>query len=393
MTSPARSLFALSLRAYYLVSFAALGAYVPYFPAWLEAQGMRGLEMSSITSLMPFVGLLSPILFGMTADALGLRGSLLRVAIGGSLVPFVVLSGFTWLGLAVGYRAVFAAIAVFAFFRPPMVIIADVSALEAGAGYGASRLFGSVGFLVMAVATGAFIDPTGRSALPTAIAIAFTATLAISYALPSRVERAPTPIVRDAARLIRDADFLAFLAVAFLWCAAHVAYDLCFSLHVRDLGGSQRLVGAYWGIGVASEIGLMAVAHRFVVVSTPARLFPIGLAVVAARFVMIAKVHSLAVLGFLQPLHAITFALMWVSCVEFVRAAAPRHLLATAQSLFSMAAGLGAGTGMLVWGPMYARGGGPLVFATAAEVAVLGGGAALVLAARVRRAAALARNR
>lgn len=393
MTPAARPLSALSLRAYYLVSFAALGAYVPYFPAWLEAQGMHGLEMSSITSLMPFVGLLSPVLFGMTADALGLRGSLLRVAIGGALVPFVFLAGSAWLGVALGYRAVFATVAVFAFFRTPMVLIADVSALEAGSGYGAMRLFGSLGFLVMAVATGSFIDPTQRSALPTAIAVAFAATLAVSFALPSRVERAPAPIVRDAARLIRNTEFLAFLAVAFLWCAAHVAYDLCFSLHVRDLGGSPRVVGAYWGIGVASEIALMAVAHRVVVASAPVRLFPLGLAVVAVRFVMIAKVHSLAVMGFLQPLHAITFALMWVSCVEFVRASAPPHVLATAQSLFSMATGLGAGTGMLVWGPMYASGGGPLVFATAAEVAVLGGGAALVLAARTRRAAPLSTTR
>ena len=76
---------------------------------------------------------------------------------------------------------------------------------------------------------------------------------------------------------------------------------------------------------------------------------------------------------------------MWVSCLEFVKASAPPHLLATGQSLFSMAAGLGAGTGMLLWGPMYARGGGPLVFWTAGEIASAGAVVALLPAAFSRR--------
>jgi PPP family 3-phenylpropionic acid transporter len=96
-------------------------------------------------------------------------------------------------------------------------------------------------------------------------------------------------------------------------------------------------------------------------------------------------VGSLGVIAWLQPLHAVTFALMWVSCVEFVKVSAPPHLLATGQSLFSMAAGLGGGVGMLCWGPMYARGGGELVFWSAAKVVAAGSLVALTLAALGRQ--------
>jgi PPP family 3-phenylpropionic acid transporter len=370
----------LALRLYYFISFGAIGAYVPYFPAWLEAQGVRGLGMSAITSLMPFVGLLSPLLFGVAADALGLRGSLLRVAVAGALVPFLLLSGLTLLGVDVGYYVVFGAIAVYAFFRAPMVILADVSALEGSAGYGRSRLFGSLGFAVVAVATGILVDPARRAALPATIALCFMATLAVSFALPSRIERARQPVLADALRLARKPAFASFLAVTFLWCAAHVAYDLCFSLHVRDLSHSRGAVGVFWGLGVVSEIGLMAFASRLTSSGTSARFFPICLGVAAFRFAMIAKADSLGALAWLQPLHAVTFALMWVSCVEFVKVSAPPHLLATGQSMFSMAAGLGGGIGMLVWGPMYARGGGALVFSTASKVAAVGAAVALLSA-------------
>lgn len=386
MENPRRLTTGLALRVYYFVSFAAFGAYIPYFPTWLEARGVRGLAMSSITSLMPFIGLLSPMVFGVTADALGLRGSLLRTAVGGALVPFVALSGLALSGADTSYRIVFSAIAVFAFFRAPMVTIADVSALEGTSGYGPTRLFGSLGFLTMAVAIGRFVDPTDRAALLTTIAVALASTLVVAFALPSRIERAPEPIFADALRLVRRPEFLSFLAVSFLWCSSHVAYDLCFSLHVRDLGGSRDMVGTYWGIGVASEIALMAFAPRFVTRDALGRLFPLGLIAAAVRFAVIARVHSLAIIGCLQPLHAITFALMWVSCIEYVKVSAPPHLLATGQSLFAMAAGLGSGIGMLVWGPMYARGGGTAVFGAASLAAVAGGLAALALPI-VRRAA------
>ena len=360
-----------ALRVYYFVSFGAIGAYIPYFPAWLEAQGVRGLEMSSITSLMPFVGLLSPLIFGIAADALGLRGSLLRFAVSGALLPFLLLSVLTLLGVDVGYRIVFGAIAVYAFFRAPMVIIADVSALERSTEYGRTRLFGSLGFAVVAVATGLLVDPARRAALPTTIALCFMVTLAVSFALPSRIERAPRPVLADALRLARQPPFVSFLAVTFLWCAAHVAYDLCFSLHVRDLSHSSGTVGIYWGLGVVSEIGLMAFASGLMSSGAPARFFPICLGVAAFRFAVIAKADSLGVIAWMQPLHAVTFALMWVSCVEFVKVSAPPHLLATGQSMFSMAAGLGGGIGMLFWGPMYARGGGALVFGTAGALVAL----------------------
>jgi MFS transporter, PPP family, 3-phenylpropionic acid transporter len=381
----------LALRLYYFVSFGAIGAYVPYFPAWLESRGVHGLEMSAITSLMPFVGLLSPLLFGVAADALGLRGSLLRIAVAGALVPFVLLSGLALLGIDAGYRIVFGAIAVYAFFRAPMVIIADVAALEGKAGYGRMRLFGSLGFAVVAVATGVLIEPTQRAALPTTIALCFVATFAVSFALPSRVERPPAPILADALRVVRKPAFVSFLAVAFLWCAAHVAYDLCFSLHVRDLSQSSRAVGVFWGMGVVSEVGLMAFASRLISSGTPARFFPICLGAAAFRFAMIAKAGSLGVIAWLQPLHAITFALMWVSCVEFVKVSAPPHLLATCQSMFSLATGLGAGIGMLVWGPMYARGGGALVFSSASKVAAVGAVVALLLAMLGKQARVLPR--
>ena len=82
----------LGLRLYYFASFAALGAYLPFFPRWLEARGIVGLSMGLVAGLAPAMGVLGPPAIGLFADALGLRGSLLRVACLGACASMAALA-------------------------------------------------------------------------------------------------------------------------------------------------------------------------------------------------------------------------------------------------------------------------------------------------------------
>ncbi len=368
------------LRLYYFLSFAALGAYVPFFPPWLEARGIHGLAMSSITALLPFVGLASPVAFGVASDALGLRGSLLCVASFGALAPFVLLAVASAAHVPLGYGAIFAAVALFALFRTPVVMLADVMTLESGSSYGATRLFGSLGFLLTAAFGGRWLGGTRLAPLPVAVAIGLALAFAVSTMLRAPRAHATEPVLDGAGQLFRSGAFRLFLGVTLLWGMSHAAYDLCFSLDLRDLGAKPSVIGAYWAVGVVAEIALMSVSSRLVTKFGSARLIVFGLAVVGLRWALVASVSSLTVLLWLQPLHALTFGLVWVAALGYTKEHAPAHVLATAQSLFSIATGIGAGVGMLTWGALYAAGKGPVVFTVAAAVAGAGGVLSLFLA-------------
>jgi PPP family 3-phenylpropionic acid transporter len=372
------------LRLYYFVFFSALGAYNPFFPTWLRARGIEGFAMSSIMVLNPLFGMVAPLAFGVAADTLGLRGSLLRIAAMGALLPFGAIVVLSLTGHGIPYWTLFSFMAVFAFFRGPLVSLADVTALEDPGSYGRTRLFGSAGFMAMAVLAGFVIDPASPAALPVAVALPLVLTAVVAARLPAKSARPPEPIAEDAVRLLRSPDYLLFLFGSLLWYASHVSYDLCFSLQLRDIGASSGAVGVFWAVGVIAEIALMSVAHRLFERFSPARLISFGLASAAARFALVASVHSLGVLFLLQPLHALTFALVWTASLEFVRKRAPSHVLATAQSLFSVSACLGSALGMLAWGPLYAKSGGTAVFAGASAVALLGSFVASALGARHR---------
>jgi PPP family 3-phenylpropionic acid transporter len=338
--------------------------------------------MSSIMVLNPVFGMVAPLLFGILADTLGLRGRLLRIAALGAMLPFCVIAGLALTGHTLRYAALFSLIAVYAFFRAPLVSMADVTALEDPGSYGRTRLFGSAGFTVAALLGGFVIDPARPAALPVAVVLLLCLTVFVTARLPTKSARPPEPIAEDAKRLLRSTDYGLFLLGSTLWYGCHVSYDLCFSLHLQDLGASSGTVGVFWALGSIAEIGLMSVGHRLFGRFAPARLVAVGLGAAALRFLLLASIRSLGVLFLLQPLHALTFALVWTASLEFVRRRAPVHVLATAQSFFTVSTCMGSALGMLTWGPLYARSGGAAVFACASAVALVGCAVACVLGAR-----------
>lgn len=369
--SPAPS----TLRLYYAASFAALGVYLPLFPPWLEGRGIHGFAMGLVAATLPAMAIVGPPAFGAVADAFGLRGSLLRVACAGAAVASSLIALPALLGRPLGFGALFAVVAAFAFFRSPMIPLGDVLALELqrdrGFSYGRMRLFGSLGFLVAAALAGRWLDPHAPAAFPTVVALLLLVTFAFSFLLPAGRGLPPAELGSSVRAFLAKADVRLFFATAFLSQVAHSSYDLCFSLRLYALGASGGLVGAAWALGVVAEIGLMVFARPvFVRVRAP-RLVAFGIAGASVRWLLIACISSPAVLLALQPLHALSFGAVWLGFVAWVGRRTPAHLLGTTQGLFTASAAAGSVVGMLVWGPLYRSGGGSSVFGVASAVAAV----------------------
>jgi PPP family 3-phenylpropionic acid transporter len=389
-----------ALRLYYFGSLGALGAYLPFFPRWLEARGVRGVAQGVILAAVPAMNLLAPPAFGFLADVLGARVRLLRLACAGACLVFSLLTLAAALGLELGFVTLLVAALSFAFFRAPMVQMADVVALELSAGgstsYGSLRLWGSLGFALMAMAAGAWIDPAHPAQLPGVTAAALLTAFAISLSLPSSpaprgeglgAERGPAGALRErVGALLRARDFRFFLAASFLAQSAHVAYDVCFSRHMSEIGVSRSMIGVFWAVGVFAEILLMALSGRLLARVSPPTLLAVGFVGASLRWALLASVRSFPVLIAIQPLHAVSFGLVWISSLAYTRERAPPQILATAQGLFTATVGAGSVLGMLVWSELHDRAGGALTFGAASAVASL----AFVLAVRFARSARFA---
>lgn len=386
-----------AISLYYFGIFAVLGVYLPLFPSWLEARGIRGLAMGAIAATLPAMGLVAPPVFGLIADALGVRVWLLRAACAGAFVVFALLALSSALGVSLGFGGLFVAALAFAFFRSPMFMMADVVAVEAsassGIAYGRLRLWGSISFALMAIASGALVDPAQPAAFPSTIAASLLIAFAISWALPARGEapfrrsalrdgaadaagaaRSPAAegSVRQRARaLLQSHDFRLFLAASFLAQSATSSYDLCYTLHLRDIGFPESLVGVAWAVGVAGEIALMAFSGPLLKRFAPPTVLAFAFAGASLRWALLSYVRFWPALLAIQPLHAISFGMMWVASLAYTRDRSPPQILATAQGLFTASAGAGSVVGMLVWGELYKHGGGTLTFGVASITALI----------------------
>lgn len=357
------------LRLYYLASYASIGVFLPFISPWLVAQGISGAQLSAVSCTRPVAGILAPLFFGWLADRYRLRGSLLRFSCVTSFVPFALVSVLVLLGHDVGFLGALLAVAAFSFFRVPMLSIADVAAMEIPQSYGGLRLWGSLGFLLLALPVGLWFSDWRSVAFPLTISLTLVAALVVAWKIPSRAEPAPSEVCGGFRELLARRDFMLMAGVWTLWAVSHVAYDLCFSLHLRDLGARPFDVGVAWSMGTLAEVALMAVCGVMLPKASHATWTVVGLLGTALRWLLLAKVRSLTLLLLMQPLHAVSFALLWMAWLDFIKQASPPHVLARAQGALSTFVSIGATAGILLWGPLYAAHGASTVFNAAAGFA------------------------
>jgi PPP family 3-phenylpropionic acid transporter len=110
----------------------------------------------------------------------------------------------------------------------------------------------------------------------------------------------------------------------------------------------------------------------------------VAFAVASIRWALLAYVRSTPVIFFLQPLHAFSFAMMWIASQGYLRERFAPSMLGTAQGAFFGTVAAGSVVGMLVWGGAYAKYGGGFVFGAASVIAAVAAGIAVAFARRVR---------
>jgi len=372
-----------ALCVYYLVVFAVGGVFLPYFPRWLEAQGMHGSRLGLISAAAPAMSVVAPIAIGVLADVFGVRGWLLQVAWGGALVTLLALTGFELLHVPLGFGALMLFALVLALFRSPTTFIADVLALEHTVGektsYGRLRLWGSLGFMAAVVAVPRIMDSTDALAFPLTMSVMTFGALLAALALPRRSALPARQVSRSSEPLWADRGVRYFLITAFVSQCGHSAYDLCFTIHLFALGISPTNVGTAWAIGTGAEVLMMAYGVPLFRAFSPASVLALGLVGASVRWILIAATKSPVALLCLQPLHAVSFGVVWLSMVGYTSRRFPSRSLATAQGALSTCLSGGAVVGMVLWGAVFQRFGGAVVFDGAALVSMIAALSALAV--------------
>lgn len=338
------------LSAYYFFYFAFVGAFSPYFGLYLQSLSFSAWDIGLLMSQMQLMRLCAPYLWGALADRLAQRVGIVRLA------ALLSLLGFSAFFIVQSFVAMLVAMALLAFFWSaalPLVEMLTFDHLREDRGrYSRIRLWGSIGFIIAVMATGALLDVAPPVGVLWACWLILIGILFYALVLP---EAPPLPHPRDAqpiADILRQPRVLALMAACFAMSAAHGAFYIFYSIHLDANGYSKTEVGLLWSLGVVAEIVLFMLMARL---SARYSLRTILLACFAAavvRFLMMGwGVESAAIMIFTQLLHGLTFGAYHASAIAAVNQWFPGKAQGRGQALYSsLSFGAGGLLGALISG-------------------------------------------
>lgn len=350
------------LAAFYAASFLVVGIQLPFWPVWLSGRGFdaHGIAAVFAAALWAKVALIPAI--GALADRAGHRRGMMIALAAASLAFYAALlpaAGFwpiLWLCVAAGVA------------QSALMPLGDSMTLAAvrddGLDYGRIRLWGSVSFIVAAVASGMILaaarDLTPRNAVLWLVLGGIVLVLAACVGMPATTIRSSSMARWTAlGRFAADRQFWLFVAAASALQSSHQLYYGFGTLYWRRLGFSDAVIGCLWAEGVLAEIVLFWAGGRLA-----ARIGPLGLMALSGiagivRWGLAGILPGLFAVAALQLLHALTFGAAHLGAMLYLSRAVPPSAAASAQTLYAaISSGLGSGLVMLVAGALYARYGG-----------------------------------
>ena len=358
----------LPIAVYYFALLAATGAFYPYFALYLTSVGLSPSTATHVVAILPFMSLFAPPLLGLLADARAARVWILRVL---SLATALVFACFQ---LAAGnVVAVVAVATLLGLVRSPLSSLADATAFEHvrlhGGSYGQLRVWGTVGYLVAAFGGGALIEATSLGSVVWTTTAMLTLAAACAWGMPAPPLARRTRALHAYGQMLRRPTFWLFLGCVVPAQIAGSIYDSAFSLHMTRLGHGGTFIGLALAIGVAAEVILMMRSGGILVRHGAERTLVLALTIGAARWFAMAHIDSAALLLLLQPLHAISFGLYWVSITALVRDYAGPDALAAGQGLLASVLAGGSVLGIGFAGDVLERFGSQTLWLCAAALA------------------------
>src|SRR3984893_2191838 len=351
----------------YAALYAGFGVQSPYLPSLLESRDLRPEAIALVLAAGSAVRLVAGPAAGRLADRLDAPKVILSLC---STAAALIALGYLparglWLLFAVGlfHSAALA----------PLAPLSDTLALGAAAAarsddamgrgfeYGWVRGAGSAAFILGSMLSGQAVGHFGIATVvwlnAALLAAAAFAALLVPQLLPMQTVARATAGVRGVGALLRLPLYRRLVLVAALIMGSHAMHDSFAVIRWAAAGIGPGTAALLWALSVAAEVMVFLFAGRPLL----DRLGPAGAAMLAAaagivRWAVMAETAWLPALATIEPLHGLTFALLHLTCIRLLAGCVPRHLAATALTLYGTV-GIGAPATLLTLasGPLYVR--------------------------------------
>jgi PPP family 3-phenylpropionic acid transporter len=362
------------LSSFYFWYYAAVGALSPYFGRWVVEGGHGALAASMVMALWYATRVLAPPLWSISCARSREPLRWLRV---GGWASAAAFAGFLVFDSLLGVLLTMAAFSFFAnAIMPQFEALALQRLDQQRERYARVRVWGSIGFVLVASGDGPLLDALGGQWLP-ALMLPLLLMVGVSTQLiggraPATLEAAAGPSLQLSDVLAR-AEVRRFLLVAFLMQLGFGPFYVFYTLHLGQFGHDGQAIGLLWGAGVVAEIGMFLAMSRVFGSWSAQAVIALCVGASALRWALVATLPDVwAVMLLAQLVHALSFGAFHAASMQRIGQFFPGRLAQHGQSLlYGFSSGLGGVLGALLAGLAFDFNGGLAAFGLSAAVCLL----------------------
>jgi predicted MFS family arabinose efflux permease len=256
--------------------------------------------------------------------------------------------------------------------------------------YGLYRMWGTLGFIVTSSIGGVILQRIGLIYVFPWYALTMTMMLLVSRGLPDQPSRIQMPLLNGLSEIIRQPAWVLFAISTFILSAAINGMSNFLGVTVKEMGGTDTLVGITWMVGAATELPFLLFSALLLSRLGTEKLLPFSFLIFALRIGLFGLMPSPEWAPVINLLHGLSFGLYWFSSVSHARSLAPENLKATAQGLFVSVISLANMLGAVASGWMFDHLGYRTLFFVLSGACMLAAGVLVVGTLLARRKAAVA---
>jgi PPP family 3-phenylpropionic acid transporter len=363
------------LSSSYFFYFALLGLVSTFLAIFLDSKGFSSRDIGEILAIFTMTKIVAPSIWSILADKTGQQLMIMRL---GAFLALLCFAGLFWLS---SYGAIALSLALFSLFWTailPQLEVHTLSTLRKNNKiYARVRLWGSLGFIVLAILSGQAMSYFSNQAF-VVLGVSMLLALFLST-LTLRQSKKANVLVKNSSPIIDNvlnSRFIVFFLGGLLLQVSFAPYYGFFALFLRELNYPGFAVGLLVSIGVLAEI------VAFIYMGNIFKKYPLKMLLVFSLFITALRWFLLPYLGnnvyllaLLQLSHAASFAIYHSASMAFITAHFTKAQQSRGQGIYVGGVyGVGGALGAYITGIVWLDGAGVNnTFLFAACCAFLGG--------------------
>ena len=339
---------------YYFLYYGAISILFPFLALFYQSQGLSGGQIGLLAAISPIISFFGAPLWTGAADA-SRRHKLVAMlsTVGVVIVTFIFPSISSFSGLLL-------MISLFAIFGAPTGSLVDAAVLtmlgDRKERYGRIRLWGTIGYGVIAPFAGNLIGRLGLNWAFWGYAILMLGGLLVITQIPFRQSHSNGSFRGGLRVLFANQSWMLFLVMVFIAGIGMATINNYLFVYMQSLGASKTLMGFALTVSTISEIPAMFFSDRLLRRFGARGMLVIAMTTIGLRLLFYSLTTQPWVVLVIQLVHGLTFAAIYTAGVHYADQIAPPGMKSTTQGMFSgTLMGFGSAAGGLLGGLLLDR--------------------------------------